>query len=101
MTSRGPADTEALLGQLVGFPTVAGEPNQQLIEFAQEWLERHGACVTVAPSDWRPDGYNLHAVLGPEHNGGILLAAHTDVVAAKEPDWTSDPFEVRRADGRL
>lgn len=101
VTSRGPADTEALLGQLVAFPTIAGEPNQPLIEFVQEWLERQGARVTVAPSNWRPDGYNLHAVLGPEQDGGILLAAHTDVVAAKEPDWTSNPFEVRRVAGRL
>lgn len=101
MTSRGPADTEGLLGQLVAFPTIAGEPNQPLIAFAQEWLERHGARVTVAPSDWRSDGYNLHAVLGPERDGGILLSAHTDVVAAQEQDWTSDPFELRRADGRL
>jgi acetylornithine deacetylase len=101
VTSRGPADTEALLAQLVAFPTVAGEPNQPLIEFVQERLERHGARVTVTPSDWRPDGYNLHAELGPAQDGGILLAAHTDVVAAEEDDWTSDPFEVRRADGRL
>ncbi len=101
MTSRRPADAEALLEQLVAFPTIAGAPNQPLIEFAREWLERHGARVTVAPSDWRPDGYNLHAVLGPKQDGGILLAAHTDVVAATEQDWTSDPFRVRRADGRL
>jgi len=93
------ADT--LLERLVAFPTVSGEPNAPLIEFAHDWLERCGARVAVAPSDWRPDGYNLHAVVGPDEDGGILLAAHTDVVAVAGQRWTSDPFQVRRTDGRL
>jgi acetylornithine deacetylase len=99
--SRGPADTEALLEQLVAFPTISGEPNEPLIEFAHDWLERHGARVAVVPSDWRPDGLNLHALLGPERDGGVLLAAHTDVVAVEGQGWNSDPFRVRRSDGRL
>ncbi len=59
------------------WPNVAGEPNKPLIEFRYDWLERHGARVMVVPSQW-PDGYNLHAVIGPTHCGGILLAAHTN-----------------------
>ena len=98
---RGPADAEWLLERLVAFPTVAGQPNQALIEFVHDWLKDQGARVTVTPSDWRADGYNLHAVLGPESDGGILLAAHTDVVAVDGQSWTSDPFSVRRSDGRL
>jgi acetylornithine deacetylase len=97
----GPADAEWLLERLVAFPTVAGQPNQTLIEFVHDWLTDHGARVTVTPSDWRADGYNLHAALGPECAGGILLAAHTDVVAVDGQSWTSDPFSVRRSDGRL
>jgi acetylornithine deacetylase len=94
-------DAEAVLARLVSFPTVAGTPNQPLIEFAHDWLERLGARVTIVPSQWREDGYNLHAVLGPGEDGGILLAAHTDVVAVEGQPWTSDPFRLRRDDGRL
>ena len=50
-----------LLERLVGFPTVAGQPNGQLIAFVSDWLESRGARVTVAASDWRADGYNLSA----------------------------------------
>jgi acetylornithine deacetylase len=95
------ADAEALLERLVAFPTVSGTPNQPLIEFAHDMLERQGARVMVVPSRWRQDGYNLHAVLGPGGDGGILLAAHTDVVAVEGQSWSSDPFQVRRDGGRL
>lgn len=98
---RQPADAEQLLERLVAFPTVAGQPNRPLIEFAHDWLERHGARVSVAPSDWRADGYNLHAVFGPEKDGGILVAAHTDVVAVEGQRWTSDPFCLRPTSRRL
>lgn len=80
---------------------MAGQPNEALIDFASSWLKAHGAGVTVAPSTWRADGYNLYAVLGPDDGGGILLAAHTDVVAVDGQRWSSDPFAMRRSEGRL
>ncbi len=95
------ADAEALLRQLVSFPTVSAEPNEALIGFAHDWLRTHGARVSVVPARWRRDGFNLHAVLGPGGDGGILLAAHTDVVAAEGQSWTGDPFQLRRSGDRL
>ncbi len=95
------ADAEALLERLVSFPTVSGEPNEGPIEFAHDWLRRHGAHVSVVPSRWRSDGFNLHAVLGPAGDGGILLVADTDVVAAEGQRWTDDPFQLRSSDDRL
>ena len=41
----------------------------------------------------RPGTHVLHAVLGPaDAPGGVLLAAHGDVVDVAGQTWTSDPF---------
>ena len=90
------SDTLQLLEKLVALPTIAGQPNRSLIEFARDWLQTCGAHVTVVPSPSRPDGYNLHAVFGPGHdNGGFLRAAHTDVVGVDGQAWSGDPFKLR------
>ena len=89
-----------LLARLVGFPTVAGESNEALIDWIAERLEAGGATVRVLPGP-RPDGRSLHAVLGPADEPGVLLAAHTDVVAVDGQDWSHDPFTLRVDDDRL
>lgn len=90
-----------LLASLVSFPTVAGESNLEFVAFVAGRLEALGARVSVLPAT-RPDARNLHAVLGPgELSGGLLLAAHCDVVAVHGQPWTHDPFMLDEADGRL
>jgi acetylornithine deacetylase len=97
-------DTLAVLERLIAHPTVAGTPNGELVADVAERLERAGAAVTVLPAH-RPDARNLHAVLGPrDAPGGLLLAAHSDVVAVDGQPWTRDPFALHvegdRAYGR-
>jgi acetylornithine deacetylase len=89
-----------LLGALVGFPTVAGTPNRAIIDFAAERLQAVGAQVSVVAGH-RPDGFNLHAVIGPADQPGLVLSGHTDVVAVEGQAWSSDPFVLRVDDGRL
>jgi acetylornithine deacetylase len=87
-----PDGTLAILERLIAHPTVAGQPNGELVAEVAERLERTGAAVTILPAH-RPDARNLHAVLGPSGApGGLLLAAHSDVVAAEGQPWTHDPF---------
>jgi acetylornithine deacetylase len=89
------------LAQLVAFPTIAGESNLDLVTFVAERLETLGARVSVLPGT-RSDARNLHAVLGPEDvPGGLLLAAHCDVVAVEGQPWMRDPFTLCEEDGRL
>ena len=91
----------SLLARLVAFPTVAGEPNLELVSFVATLLEGLGAHVEILPGT-RPDARNLYAVLGPRDvPGGLLLVAHSDVVAVEDQDWTHDPFTLTEAGGRL
>jgi acetylornithine deacetylase len=94
------AEAEALLERLVAFPTVAGRPNLDLVGFVAEHLEAHGAAAAVLPGE-RDDAANLHAVVGPRDQPGILLAAHSDVVDVEGQAWSGDPFALRRDAGRL
>jgi acetylornithine deacetylase len=92
---------EELLSRLVAFPTIAGQSNLELVAFVAERLEACGSRVSILPGA-RPDARNLHAVLGPTHApGGLLLAAHSDVVAVEGQPWTRDPFTLTREAGRL
>jgi acetylornithine deacetylase len=78
------ADARELLARLVAYPTVAGEPNGELLAFAAEHLAASGATVTLVDGT-RPDGHNLHAALGPASEPGVVLAAHT----ATRSSWPS------------
>ena len=97
MTDESP---RRLLADLVGFATVAGTSNEALVAYAAERLESAGATVTTSAAT-RPDGLNLHAVLGPADVPGVILSAHTDVVAVEGQAWSRDPFVLHAAGGRL
>lgn len=96
-----PADATVLLRRLVAFPSIAGADNSSLIAEIAERLDEAGARVTVLAGA-RPGTQVLHAVLGPaDAPGGLLLAAHGDVVDVEGQPWSSDPFMLRSKDGRL
>ncbi|MEM6489678.1 MAG: acetylornithine deacetylase [Pseudomonadota bacterium] len=104
MTHPRLAETEALLAELVAFPTVSAASNRALTDRLAERLEGLGARVRVDPD---PTGAkaNLWASLGPERapeeDRGIVLSGHTDVVPPGDGPWTGDPFRLREAGGRL
>ena len=89
-----------LLADLVAFPTVSGEPNGEIMGYIKSYLESHGVNVLLDVTD---DGkqMNLFATIGPKVDGGIILSGHTDVVPASAEGWQSDPFILRRDQGRL
>jgi acetylornithine deacetylase len=91
---------EDLLAALVALPTVAGEPNRALVEFLRDTLAGSGAKVTVIPSP-RAGAANVLATVGPRDVPGIVLAAHTDVVAVAGQSWATEPFALVARDGRL
>ncbi len=85
--------TLALLDRLIGFDTVSDRSNLALVDFAESHLRGAGFRVTrlTAPGG---DKAGLHAVIGPDGPGGVLLSAHTDVVPVDGQDWTRPPFRL-------
>jgi acetylornithine deacetylase len=93
-------DTKAILRQLIAFPTVSSDPNLAMIDWLADRLESHGARVEIF-RDATGAKANLWATIGPDTDGGMVLAGHTDVVPVADQDWSSDPFEMREDDGLL
>lgn len=92
--------TEDLLADLIGFPSVSSDSNRALIDHAAGLLEDAGADVEIiaAPCGTKA---NLFATFGPMADGGIVLSGHSDVVPVTDQDWSSDPFTLRKDQGRL
>ncbi|WPY94638.1 acetylornithine deacetylase [Limimaricola variabilis] len=89
----------ALLAEMVAFPTVSDRSNRALAEMLASRMAGQGARIRLLP-DPGNDKVNLVASFGPDRAGGVMLSGHLDVVPAGE-GWTSDPFRLRREDGRL
>jgi acetylornithine deacetylase len=90
----------AALGDMIAFPTVSSDSNLDLIAWAQTRLDALGARTQMTmDKDGRKA--NLFATIGPMVDGGVVLSGHTDVVPVEGQPWTSDPFAMRQADGRL
>lgn len=99
----GIAETErivALASELVAMPTVSSEGNLEFVAHCANRLEAVGARTHVQ-FDESGRKANLFATLGPEADGGLVLAGHADVVPAEDEGWTSDPFAPAVRDGRL
>ncbi|HET7412196.1 MAG TPA: acetylornithine deacetylase [Pararhizobium sp.] len=92
--------TKAILSDLIAFPTVSSDSNTALIGYADTLLRELGARSIVSIDETGTKA-NLFATIGPEGDGGIVLSGHSDVVPVDGQDWSSDPFELREADGRL
>jgi acetylornithine deacetylase len=89
-----------LLAQLVAFDTTSSRPNLPLIQAVAAYLDQWGVRYRIMLD---PDGRraNLHAVIGPQTEGGIALSGHVDTVPVEGQNWTADPFTLRRSGGRL
>jgi acetylornithine deacetylase len=99
--ARGPDYTPVeLLARLIAFDTTSCKNNLGLIAFVEDYLRDHGVSSRRIVSD---DGEksSLYATIGPDNVGGVALSGHTDVVPADGQNWTSNPFKLRSADGRL
>ena len=94
------AETRRILADLIAFDTVSRNSNLQLIDYVRALLADLGVESELThDADGRKA--NLYATIGPTDRGGIALSGHTDVVPVDDQTWTSDPFALREADGRL
>ena len=87
------------LRDLVAFDTTSRNSNLALIDYAQARLEAAGArCARIPSADGRKA--NLHAIIGPDVDGGVVLSGHTDVVPVDGQPWSTDPWQLTEKDGR-
>ncbi len=91
---------EAILADLVAFPSLPGTPNAPILDYIAAQLAGHGVDSTRVPGP-EGDRSNLFATIGPDGPGGLILSGHVDVVPVEGQDWTSDPFRLTRAHPRL
>jgi acetylornithine deacetylase len=93
-------DTRAILGELIGFPTVSADSNLELIAYCAARLDALGVKtdLTLDPSGTKA---NLFVTIGPDVDGGIVLSGHTDVVPVEGQDWSANPFEAVERDGLI
>lgn len=91
---------EEILARLVSFPSVAGEPNGDIVAWVRDYAEANDANVSAVPGP-EGDRVNLLITLGPRDVPGIVLSGHIDVVPAGEAEWTSNPCALRQTDDRL
>jgi acetylornithine deacetylase len=94
------SNTAETLATLVGFPTISRGSNRALMGWLAARLSGIGARVRTMPGT-DPDRINLFATIGPDGPDGIVLSAHVDVVPVVGQTWSSDPFRLTEADGRL
>lgn len=91
------------ISRLVAIDTTSRHSNRELIDVVADECLRLGLEPHVFDS---PDGVKANLVVTvPDREGGrtggVVISGHTDVVPVDGQDWTSDPFDVRVADGRL
>jgi acetylornithine deacetylase len=92
--------TVAHLDRLIGFATVSAASNLELIDYVEAVLATEGIKARrILDSTGRKA--SLLATIGPSDRAGIVLSAHSDVVPAEEPNWTSPPFTASLRDNRL
>ena len=93
-------DVLDILDRLVAFPSIAGKPNADIAGWIEAHLAKHAAQIALLPGP-EGDRFNLFATIGPAGVPGYVLSGHMDVVPASEPQWSSDPFTLRREGERL
>ncbi|THD44799.1 MAG: acetylornithine deacetylase [Bradyrhizobium sp.] len=100
MSAETEARARAILERLVAFATVSDRSNLALIDYVADYFASLGVPAWRAPNRGG-DKSALMATIGPPVAGGVALSGHTDVVPTEGQAWTSDPFALREADGRL
>ncbi|XXK30493.1 acetylornithine deacetylase [Rhodobacteraceae bacterium nBUS_24] len=88
-----------ILSTLVGFRTIAGKPNLDLIDWVEAFLQDADFTVTrfLSPCGSKA---GLLAKFGGK-DGGVLFSAHSDVVPVSGQCWNSDPFTLKHDGDRL
>jgi acetylornithine deacetylase/succinyl-diaminopimelate desuccinylase family protein len=91
-----------LARDLVEIPSENPPGNERPVaEFLETRLVESPVDFSVTVDPVEGDRANVIARAGESDVGTLLLTGHVDVVPADPADWSGNPFELRREDGRL
>ena len=82
-----------ILSDLIGFKTISGEDNNDLINYCEKYLNDLGA-TSFKTYDDEKKRVNLFATIKAKKSNGvkpIILSGHTDTVPVSK-SWSTDPF---------
>lgn len=88
------------LRELVAFDTTPPQSNKALVAHIAARLRNENG-IDGAMLDGGEDKTSFLAAVGPKTDGGVVLSGHTDVVSTDGQEWSSPPFSLREADGKL
>ena len=91
-----------ILTDLIGFRTISGEDNNDLINYCETFLHKHGA-TSFKTFDNEKKRVNLFATIKAKKSNGIkpiILSGHTDTVPVSK-SWTTNPFKATIKDNKL
>ena len=83
-----------ILCDLIGFKTISGEDNSNLINYCEKYLNQLGAS-SFKTFDEEKKRVNLFATIKAKKSNDIkpiILSGHTDTVPVSK-DWNTDPFK--------
>lgn len=92
--------TVNVIEHFISFNTESARSNLGLVD----WVEAVATGPQVSCFRTFNDEKNkatLCVTVGPPVDGGVVLSGHIDVVPVEGQAWSSDPYSLRQADGRL
>jgi acetylornithine deacetylase len=89
-----------MLERLVSFDTTSSKSNLACVHFVRDYLAQWGVSARLSFNEDRSKA-NILATIGPDVADGIVLSGHMDVVPVAGQAWTTPPFSLTAADGRL
>ena len=91
-----------ILTDLIGFRTISGEDNSNLINYCEDYLHKLGA-TSFKTFDTEKKRVNLFATIKAKKSNDIkpiILSGHTDTVPVSK-SWTTNPFKATIKDNKL
>ena len=91
-----------ILSDLIGFRTISGEDNNNLINYCEKYLKDLGA-TSFKTYDEEKKRVNLFATIKAKKSNGvkpIILSGHTDTVPVSK-SWSTDPFKATIKEDKL
>ncbi len=91
-----------ILSDLIGFKTISGEDNNDLINYCEKYLNGLGA-TSFKTYDDEKKRVNLFATIKAKKSNGskpIILSGHTDTVPVSK-SWSTDPFKATIKENKL
>ncbi|MDC3207991.1 acetylornithine deacetylase [Candidatus Pelagibacter sp.] len=95
-------DSVKILSDLIGFRTISGEDNSELINYCENLLNKIGA-ISFKTFDSEKKRVNLFATIKAKKINGIkpiILSGHTDTVPVSK-SWSTDPFKATIKNNKL